>query len=57
MSTKKRTGTKRIIANILMGIGALANAYQGDLIPTEASVGIITVVNVLLNIIGKRKDS
>jgi hypothetical protein len=56
MSIKKKTGTKRIIANILMGAAALLNAYAGDVVPTEASVPAIAIINVLLNVIGKRKD-
>lgn len=56
MATSKKTGTKRIIANILMGAAALINVYEGEIVPTETAVPAIAIINVLLNVLGKRKD-
>ena len=53
---KKQTGNKRIIFNVISFIIAGVNALKGEILPNESVLAITAIGNVLLNIIGKRKD-
>lgn len=53
----KKTGTKRIIFNILSFLLVGANYVLGEeIISPEIAAEILAAANILLNWIGKRKD-
>lgn len=54
--SKKSTGNKRIIFNVISLVVAAINVFHGEILNNESVVAITTIGNVLLNLIGKRKD-